>query len=499
MDSPQSRLIDKAGSTLLSALFDLAEDREDVRAALIVLKDRIAEHLGDAGSEGGAPLLDKILKPAERRSVARPFAESESDRSAARWEREVDLDRVVRRSKWKAEACRWVVERRSLDSEDAEAPRIKARESELRHGRERLEECFAWMLDPYRRLPDDARMEQIAECYENTALAATVMLELQAEGLLDPAPPSDLLYLLAETQSALLAALGTLDLRGDSDQRDLFFWLKVQTTRHHIYVDRHMRLDDPADFDPAANAARAQRIHDLATVIRERRKERRRKSDLLSKVRYHQRKVLSGDPVPEHDLASIATTVEEWLEAGFPDSDRALAELVRPVGELLDDAELPAALGRVIEAAARRSSRKTPASRRSAGPSENDTGAEPRPAVLEQAVALLRGRRATVFGESVDATAQASLAEHLELRDVRWVVLPTEDVEAILETEIASSDTDLVLIATRLPVDVYVTFKELCQDHEKPFVRLPSGYEPSEVAHQVLRQIGRRLRGAATS
>lgn len=494
MDSPQSRLIDKAGSTLLSALFDLAEDREDVRAALIVLKDRIAEQLGDAGPPGEAPLLDKILKPAARRSSAHPVVESESVRPDARWEREVDLDLVLRRSNWKAEACRWVVERRRIESEDAAAPQIKERESELRRGRERLEECFAWMLDPYRRLPDDARMGQIAECYENTALAATVMLELQTEGLLDPAPPSDLLYLLAETQSALLAALGTLDLRGDSDQRDLFFWLKVQTTRHHIYVDRHMRLDDPADFDPAMNTARAQRIHDLATVIRERRKERRRKSDFLSKVRYHQRKVLSGDSLSEHDLASIATTVEEWLEAGFPDSDRALVELVRPIGELLEDAELPAALGRVIEAAARHS----PASGRRTGSSDRDTGTEAQPAVLEQAVALLRGRRATVFGESVDETAKASLAEHLELRDVRWVVLPAQDVEPVLETEIANPDTDIVLIATRLPVDAYVTFKELCQHHEKPFVRLPSGYEPREVAHQVLRQIGRRLRGAAT-
>jgi hypothetical protein len=124
---------------------------------------------------------------------------------------------------------------------------LAAEESALRARREDLEDCYAWMLDSPRPLPEDKYVEEVALCYDVVARAAELCIELEAEGALSPVPAPDLLFLLAESQSSLLTALAHCELRGDSDQRDLFLWLKDQTTRHRVYVDRHMRLDDPAD------------------------------------------------------------------------------------------------------------------------------------------------------------------------------------------------------------------------------------------------------------
>ena len=73
------------------------------------------------------------------------------------------------------------------------------------------------------------------------------------------------------------------------------------------------------------------------------------------------------------------------------------------------------------------------------------------------------------------------------------VVEDLDDVDAI-RTLVEGVEADLILLRVRLGVDCYAALKEACAKKQLLFVRLPDGYDPEQVAKQVLRQVGWRLR-----
>ena len=91
------------------------------------------------------------------------------------------------------------------------------------------------------------------------------------------------------------------------------------------------------------------------------------------------------------------------------------------------------------------------------------------------------------------------LAGELGLDGTRFIPLDSEDdALAKAEEELGRQECDIVLISYRLPAEDYSAFKELCMQLECPFVRLPGEVGGAEVAHQVLRQVGWRLRQATS-
>ena len=107
----------------------------------------------------------------------------------------------------------------------SECPDCAQAEAELRASLTGLHECFPWMLDGPMPLPPDGPVLQAAAAYEALARIAELGGEVAGEDQ-DAPPPTELLYLMAEAQSSILVAVRSLGLRGDSDQRDLFAWLK---------------------------------------------------------------------------------------------------------------------------------------------------------------------------------------------------------------------------------------------------------------------------------
>jgi len=99
-----------------------------------------------------------------------------------------------------------------------------------------------------------------------------------------------------------------------------------------------------------------------------------------------------------------------------------------------------------------------------------------------------------IFVRDEDLELRETLTAALPSTRIHWVELPSESPLETLTREIRDEDVDLVLIAERLPEDEYAEFKRLCLDSGRPFVRLPDGLEPDRVAHQILRQVGWRLR-----
>ncbi len=471
--TPQNVAVGEAGARLFGALVELAESRSDLREALRTLLAACEGGQGGAGlnASGNPPgsadggLVSRVLVPRRSEEVHLP-----------RPERQVDLSVIVRRARWKAAACRLVVERRRIREEGGDEEELARLEDKLRQRRVELEDCWAWMLEPSRTLPGDALLEDVAACYDTVALAAEATLTLEESGCLEPKPPSDLLYLLAESQSALLSALHKCDLRGDADQRDLFLWLKQQTTRHRIYVDRHMRLDDPADSTGSEELSRS-----IQAVLDQRLAQHRRsklRSRLLGKVRYHRNKLSEAGELGEAgraDLSAIEAICSEWEQSGLPLEDASLAALL---GELASaEEEVPPLVHRILEL------------NRSEAP-EN-----PRRDALAECRSLVSGRRALLLGRAENEPEGDELVEALDLQALEFASLEgeAEPLERIRE-RLDSLGVELVLIAQRLPAEEYTEFKRMCMERGVPFVRLATGLDPREVAHQVLRQVAWRLR-----
>lgn len=463
--------INIATRVLLDALGHLAKERGDVREALSSVQNWIGEQLGQAG-----PLHEKVVSPEVGRRVV-----TDTGRVADRAQREarrIDMDKVEARSRWKEAALRFAVEQRRAG--DGESEHLAKLESRLREERTQHEETYPWMLEDTNGGSDEALLDA-ADCYDVVATVANRIAELQNTGTLDEGAPSELLYLIAEAQSALLAALSKVGQRTDSDQRDLFLWLKDQTHRHRIYVDRHMRLEDPADAKGSADrllrlSERVDQANAGAVVSRER-------GQMLNKLRFHARKCLESQRILGGDATTLISTLVHWKELGLDLADRSVVDLMGPLEEFAEGelAELLAEINTADVVFPVDTALLTEAPRRSS---------------TDEACQLLAGQSVLAFEQEGDCDAP-KLSAGLGLAQLEVVAVPEAPTEQQLEAWIDGNDSKLVLLGRRLDEDSYEIFKRICLDRGRLFVRLPDGFEPAHVARQVIRQVGWRLRPQA--
>ena len=71
---------------------------------------------------------------------------------------------------------------------------------------------------------------------------------------------------------------------------------------------------------------------------------------------------------------------------------------------------------------------------------------------------------------------------------------PKEARAAALEGVLSARDAALFLLGVRLAPEEYNAFKEACLEQKVAFVRLPGQLTALAIAHQVMRQVGWRLR-----
>lgn len=501
-----------------------ADEREDVRRSMDVLGRWLTAEAGKRKRRGRQGDRHGVLTPQSPPSGLPPNAtsaeggtrgaddggapvvEGEAPRAA------VALGVVVTRARWKATACRLSCDRRAAlaAGDEAEVEALRTREESLRSRLRSLPDTSTWMLDaPFgKRATEDgafdvtdeavAHLARVADCYETLATAAEVALELDEAGAFADGPPASFLYLMAEAQSALLKSLEGAPTRSDSDQRDVFLWLKDQTTRHRIYVDRHMRLDDPAD--PGVSRDLTERIRRAARDVMDERKRRRIRRDALAKIRYHVKKLAAsgggGGGVTEAEVSSLAAALDSWREAGHEFTDRRLDETIAPLRGLDVDGKTTA--GRAFFEALQRVPPRNGSGSQGARSEDRETSAasaeEIAERVSERSVALLLDVSSDVdvgafaTGIGVEDLTVARIDPGADDADARRAAL-----DGVLE-----SGADLFLLGVRLPQDEYGRVKERCLDMDALFVRLPGALTPSAVLHQVSRQVGWRLRARSS-
>ncbi len=428
-----------------------------------------------------ANLLREALRP---RVPAEPTATPKLDGE------DVDLAVVAQRARLKAESCRWAIERRKRTKDGAWGPEeIQVGLQALIARGKALPNCYLWMLERGRWLPDDASMEQIAAAFENLGLALEIESSL-ATGREQPDDVNvDVLALVAECQSALRIALMDLpDPEIDQEQLATFQWLKAITRSRQVYIARHMRLDDPAS--PKDWYEREQRLMAMQESLAERTKRARETAQAFNKLRYHARRIQAAplDADGSEDWSRVLETVDRLLASGVKPSSKELRELVIGVVERAPESAANSSGWRLVDEhideylALQEAEQVEP------------RAARQRTAEVEAAAELLRGCRVVLIGGHERPRSRDALVREFELGELVWITSHEHESLDAFEPDIVHPATTLVILMIRWSSHSYGGVKSICDRRDKLFVRLPGGYSPNQVAAQVLAQVGDRLR-----
>jgi hypothetical protein len=324
----------------------------------------------------------------------------------------------------------------------------------------------------------------VAGCFEAVAEGAALVKQIEDETDGDQSEFGSALDLLAESQSALRMAIGALEGPVDSDQTEVFRWLKTTASENQIFIQRYMRLDDPAD--PAHWRELIARMEAVDARFRDGHRRTKQRRKLLGKVR-HKASLIAGDPQGASDQwPLLAATVHELVTDGMPPSNREVRELLLPV---FDQAPELAEMPRGFEMVLREIDRFVAMS----PPPETPVAAPPSREVTETAN-LLRGRSLALIGGDKRAAAYQALKEAFGLQDLIWI--ETREHESIdsFEAYVARPDVAAVVLAIRWSSHSYGEVRDFCEKHGKPLVRLPAGYNPNQVAAQIMSQCSDRLK-----
>lgn len=445
---------------------------------------RVSLAIGGAVTEVEVPGSEAEIRAAEAALVRAPEGVRPEVRA------EVDLGLIATRCRLKAESCLLYIERRAAEGDLEREPAVVDRMRRMIETGKGLRDCFLWVFWREAEQPNDARLREIAACYTALAGAAEVCAAAtEPAGGLAPAEVERAFELLAEATSALRVALGWTWLTSpDRDQDDSYQWLRQETFARQVFVRRYMRLDDPAEPGRAAGL-----IADAASLVllaKQRREDEKKIEALLKRVRYHAKRLPASGAGPAHDCERINEALEELARLGLRATDRRVVALREAVATSAFPAEVvPHAF--LVTAAA--------VAGDAGDEGEIDEAAE---TVWSERVlrarGLLRGGSLVMIGGEPRPEAVARIARAFELSGVEWVRLTEHGTGAPMRAPIARESTRAVLVLIRLTGHLHAEeARRIAREEGKPCVQLPAGYNPEQIAEQVLTQVGEQLSRAS--
>jgi hypothetical protein len=271
----------------------------------------------------------------------------------------------------------------------------------------------------------------------------------------------------------------------DNDQVHLFVHVREEARESQIYINRYLKREDRVSADRWPDLL--SRIAVLKEQLSEARGKARTRDKGLTNLKYKLRKM--GE-VPEQaatEWPRVLELLEEVVAAGVPPSNADIRELLLPVLDTLPEDQEPGPNAERVFAAMNAFLATRPAP-----PLEPDTE-EPSPEV--RAVAdLLRGHEVVLIG-GVERSASARAIERaFALSNLNWISTRPHESVTIFEPAVARPAVAVVLLAIRWASHSYGDVKDYCEKYGKPMVYLTGGYNPNQIAHQILAQVGERLR-----
>jgi hypothetical protein len=383
------------------------------------------------------------------------------------------LPTIAARCRLKAEAAR------AVGNWDAGAELIRRAKA--------VPDCYLWMLE--RDQPDrPVRVwEDLAGGFTAAAAAADLLANWDRPASVRGRWADRVLHLTAEAQSTLRSAVA--DARSgyqDNDQVQLFAHVREAARQEQVFVRQYLRNEDLAD--PAGWRSVADRIAALAGEMAAAVDRERVRAKALSNLRYKARRLADGSGDLDEWRRAIELT-DELVSGGLPPSNIELREALHPLFDRLADwPDLPPAVERVLREIDRY---------RSSRPAAEPDAPEAPTAEVAEVAGLLGGRAAVLIGGVERPDRKAALVRAFGLSDLYWLDPPEHSSVSVFEAPVARPEVAVVLLATRWCSHDYQKVKDYCDEYGKLFVKLPAGYHPNQVAHQILRQVGGRLRAAA--
>jgi hypothetical protein len=405
------------------------------------------------------------------------------------------LELIVKRTSIKMRSCDVAKQRRAAEKTGEGRDASKTMVQTLIAEAKALPNCFLWMFMPGHETPDDNVMDMMRDCYETLHLAAKTAGALHAAGSgVNVAQTTQCMKMMAESQSALRLILKQSWMeRDDMDQFDAFMWLRRTAEAQHIFVDRFMRLDDPAD--PLRAGQLREELKALGAEIERLSSDSKQSKKALNKIKYHAQRISDGGEASEAaEWRSLQTGV-----AALPGLDtrsrEQLEEMLAPVAELVEENGVPCEVE--LEEAFRvlldgiHQKRK----RRAEKDAEREAQSGPRYSADVLSVrGVLAGKRLVLIGGTRFPEQEQRLRDAFALADFDWIALREHASSAPMEPVIANADTALVVAITRLAGHHHIDdARDYARKHDKPFVQLPAGHSPEQVAKAVMEQVGERL------
>jgi hypothetical protein len=394
---------------------------------------------------------------------------------------------IETRARLKAEGTRWAAQRQRRMAEGVDfRTEIEPKDWEIIEHAKRLEGCFLWMNHPSTApSPSDlAFWENVAGCFDALVAALSLVRTLLGDADRDRGLFERSVDLLAEAQSALRVAVEAIGAKPDADQEAVFLWLRATAAQQQIFIERYMRISDRGD--PRGWADLRERIEKVDQELQQGRQRERQRQSRLNRLHYHVLRIRSAAG-GEHDWRRVVDTVQEMLDDGMPPSNIEVRELLLPIIDSLPETVgVPPGFQVVLREIDRFLATCTPTA----------TEAFPAPTPeIKQVARLLHGKSVVLIGGDLRPYAREALRNALGLREVIWVTTREHESLEIFEPSVARNDVAVVLLAIRWSSHSYGEVRQFCERYVKPLVRLPGGYSPNQVAFQILRQCGERLRG----
>ena len=396
---------------------------------------------------------------------------------------EASLETIARRCALKAEATRWAASPPPVGTDRS------AQVNALIERAKGIPDCYLWMLQPQASLiayrPEMA--ELLAQGYDAVAASCEMLAKWTGgPSARDEPLAKSILAIAAEAQSALRIAVEDLGGRKDTDQVAMYNRLRDEGFTRQIFIDRFMKLADPADPRklPEVRRRMEEVISRIGSVSAEgRSRERRAKT-----IGYHARLIRQGTGgEDEYHWRKIAEAADQAVTEGVPPSSPEIREILLPIFDLMPELD---GLPRGFDLVYREIDRYLAAL--PVDDCDEPQQRQPTPEVRAVAEAL-RGKIVVFIGGVPRPYNRERLRAAFELAELDW--LETREHQSIesFEYDIARPEVALVIVAIRWSSHSFEGAKEFCERHGKPMLRLKAGYSPNQVASQILTQCSAQL------
>ena len=392
-----------------------------------------------------------------------------------------DLKLIETCCRLKAEGARWAATRqRRINAGASYGLEIEPADRDIIARAKALEDCFLWMNHASAPIPNDSGLwEDVAGCFDATAAVFGLLRQVIVDVNKNRRLFEQILDLAAEAQSALRAAVQAVGGKTDSDQDKAFNWIRQATTEEQVFVSRYLRLDDPAN--PTDWSDLQVRVSRVDAVLEATRRQEKEKIRLLNKAKYHAHCITNGHDAAA-DWAKVMGAVDCLVRDGIPASSADIRDLLLPIIDDMPEIDVPTGFQRVLVEI----DRYLATQRTFTAPATRETSAE-----VQQVAKLYENRVMIVIGGERRSYSYEALKAAFRLKELIWITTREHESVDQFEPYVARKDVVAVLLAIRWSSHSYGDVRDSCLKHGKLFVRLPGGYNPNQVAHQILQQRGR--------